>query len=108
VIRELRRVSTDVCRTLALARAGAARKLVRSLTIWFDHLTGGAVKVLRASIIAAALSLAATAAFALGTRGEASSTAACGNWDYCFCLEIDCYMGDQLCATVADFACYQW
>lgn len=76
--------------------------------MWFDYLTGGAVKVLRVSIIAAALGFAATAAFALGTRAEAATTAACGNWDYCFCLELDCYMGDQLCATGPGFECYQW
>lgn len=61
---------------------------------------------LRSVLVALIVCIAVTAAFA--TRARASANAAsCGLWDYCFCLEIDCSLGDQLCATGPGFSCYQ-
>jgi hypothetical protein len=66
------------------------------------------MKVLRIFLIALASTLAATVAVTLTVRESSAAAASCGLWDYCFCMEVDCYMGDQLCATGPGFECYQW
>jgi hypothetical protein len=64
------------------------------------------MKLFRSLLVALGLSVAATAAYALRARA-ASTTSSCVSSDYCFCMDIDCYMGSQLCATGPGFECYQ-
>lgn len=65
--------------------------------------------MLRVLVVAVMSSLAATAAVAVTVRESSAAVAvSCGLWDYCFCMELDCYMGDQLCASGPGFECYQW
>ncbi len=64
------------------------------------------MKSLRFILVAVALSAVATASFAVSARAT-PSTSLCGPWDYCFCMDFDCYMGDQLCASSDRFVCYQ-
>jgi len=65
------------------------------------------VKFLRLLLVALTLSLAATGALTLSARATPSASQ-CGLWDYCFCQDIGCYMGDQLCASTDRWQCYQF
>jgi hypothetical protein len=65
------------------------------------------VKPLRFILITLTLSVVATAAVAARAAATPSQSA-CGPWDHCLCIEVGCYLGDQLCASGPGFACYQF
>ncbi len=65
------------------------------------------MKLLRSILVALVVSAVATAAFAVRARATPADSSCISN-DYCFCMEIGCYMGSQLCATSATFTCYQY
>lgn len=92
-------------RILALVPARVTDQVARHTIVSVRSL-GGLMKFVRSVVIALALSVVAVSAFALSARAT-TTRSSCFSADYCFCLDIGCYMGDLLCASSDRFVCYQ-
>jgi hypothetical protein len=64
------------------------------------------VKLARFILVSFIVSTAAIGSFALSAQATPIDSS-CGPWDYCLCIEVGCYLGDQLCASGPGFVCYQ-
>jgi hypothetical protein len=66
------------------------------------------ISLKRLRLLLAALTLGVGAVALLSPRARASTTSAsCGPWEICFCRQLGCNYGGQLCAKGAGFTCNQ-